>query len=502
MEGIIPTAKKLTLGWLKTILLSLAITWAMMLLYDPNQSPFGLAIITGMLLTLGILSLTIYLNLIPAVRRSVWLSALSFFALPAGLPLIHIMITEGLRGGWSILLFFIPSFFVTHFYYFLRFRGVNQLFSIKLNTNTNLKITVTRLYILFFVALLTVIAICCIPTRPWKLPYYQGYVTDMEDNPLAGATVREDLEIYHETVTDSTGYFRLRRNKDELCPLIVRKDGFLPDTFETQGHHFEMGPEYYHLKYPDRMALRKDTAAVAYNGILMHWKHLDEYWVLTDYFDNIMKYKNIAKYRITPLADNAWALRISNDSIHTAGLVHGLDLACSKNNNSIVSIESNNMTFDLFYDLQSDIIIAKRKDEPNKEYYYRKATGKLKEILINTPFNAKLWDAMTQYYTEELIAGTYENVADESNILVLKPDGTMSGFGKYNHYKVHTFFGTSYPFDNHNTLVFTDTTTGKKKHFKWTLYNNKLTLTFIQILPETVDESYYISTRKFGFKKK
>ncbi|MDR2920313.1 MAG: carboxypeptidase-like regulatory domain-containing protein [Tannerella sp.] len=502
MEGIIPTAKKLTFGWLKTILLSLAITWAMMFLYDPNQNPFGLAIITGILLTIGVLSLTIYLNLIPTVRRSAWLSALSFFALPAGLPLIYTMTFDEFRSEWGMLLFLIPSFFVTHFYYFLRFRGVNLLFNIKLNTNTNLKITVTRLYILFIFTLLAVIAICCIPTRPWKLSYYQGYVTDMEDNPLAGVTVREDLEIYHETVTDSTGYFRLHRNKDELCPLIVRKDGFLPDTFKTLGYHFEMGPVYNFLRYPGRMALRKDTATVVYNGILMYWKHIEGYWVLTDYFDNIMKYKNIAEYRITPLADNAWAFRISNDSIHTAGLVHWLNLACSKNNNSIVSIESNNITFNLLYDLQSDIIIAQRKDQPNKEYFYRKATGKLKDILINTPFNSKLWDAMTQYYTEELIAGTYENVADESNTLVLEPDGTMSGFGKYNHYDVHTFFGTSHPFDNHNTLVFTDSITNKSKHFKWTLYNNKLTLTFIQILPETEDESYYISTQKFGFIRK
>lgn len=499
MSTIIAIAKKLTFGLLKTILLSIIITLAMMFLYNPDQNPFAIAVVISIICILGILSVTIYLNLVPAIRRSVWLSALSFFALPVGLPLIHLITSEELRGEWGLLIF-TQAYFITHFYYFLRFREINLLFTIKLSKN--IKVTVTKIYLLYVLGLLSIIAICCIPNRPWKLPYYQGYVTDMEGNPVAGATVKEDLEIYNETVTDSTGYFRLRRNKDELCLLIVRKDGFLLDTFETQGFHFERGPEYYFLQYPDKMTLYYDTAAVVYNGIRMHWKYLEGYWVLTDYFDNIIKYKSIAKFRITPLADNAWAFRISNDSIHTAGLDHGLDLACLKNNNSIVSIELNDMTFDLFYDLQSDIITAQRKDQPNEKYIYRRATGKLKETLINTPFNSKLWDTMTQYYTEEIIAGTYENVADESNTLVLSPDGTMSGFGTCNRYHVHTFFGTFHPFDNHDTCVFTDTITGKSKHFKWTLYDNKLTLTFIQILPDTDDERYYISTQKFGFIKK
>lgn len=498
MNPIKTIAKKLTFGLLKTILLSIIITLAMMFLYNPDQNPFAIAVVISIIFILGILSVTIYLNLIPAVRQSVWLSALSFFALPVGLPLIPLITSEELRGEW-VLLIFTQAYIITHFYYFLRFREINLLFTVKLSTN--IKVTVTKIYLLFVLGLLSIIAIRYIPTRPWKLPYYQGYVTDMEGNPIAGATVKEDLEIYHETVTDSTGYFRLKRNKDVLCRLIARKDSFLPDTCETQGFHFERGPEYYYLKYPDRITLRKDTASIICNGIRMYWKHLEGNWVLTNYFDNIMRYKAIAQFRITTLASNAWAFRISNDSIHTAGLVHGMNLACYKDTNIVAFIDLyNDITFNLLYDMQANTITAQRKKYPNEKYIYRKATGKLNEILTNTPFNSELWDVMAQYYTEELIAGTYKNVVDDDNILILSPDGTMSGFGKYNHYSIYTFFGTYFPFDNHDALTFTDTITGKCSYFTWKLNNNKLTLT--QIFPDTVDESYYISTRKFGFIKK
>ena len=500
MGETISVAKKLTLGLLKTLLLSISITWAAMFLYNPVPNPFGIAIITGILLMLGILSFTIYLNLIPAFRRSIWLSALSFFALPIGFPVLYTIYYEEFRGELGILIFTLP-FTITHIYYFIRFRGINLLFNIKLNTN--IKITVARLYFTFIASVLIIMAICCIPNRPWKLPYYQGYVTDLEGNPITGALVRENLEIYHETITDSTGYFRLKRNKDVLCPLVVSKEGYLTDTCETSGHHFEMGPVYHHLQYPDRVILCKDTTPVISNGVRMHWKHIEGYWVLSDYFDNIMKYKSIAKFRTTPLADKAWALRIANDSIYTAGLVHGINLACYKESHIAAGIGiEDTITFNLFYNTRSDIITAQRKEQPNEIYTYRKATGKLKDILTNTPFNFELWKVMTQYYMEELIAGTYENVADESNTLILSPDRTLSGFGKYNRFNLHSFFGTSYPFDNHDTISFTDTKTGESVYFTWRFNNYKLILTEIQILPETEDESYYITTRKFGFIRK
>lgn len=259
MNPIIIITKKLTFGLLKTIFLSIIITIAMMLLHDPNQNPFGIAIAISILFILGILSVTIYLNLIPAVRRSVWLSALSFFALPVGLPLIYLITTEELRGEWGLLIF-TQAYIITHFYYFLRFREIKLLFTIRLNIN--IPVTVTKIYLFFVLGLLALIAICYIPTRPWKLPYYQGYVMDIEGYPVTGATVKEDLEIYHETVTDSSGYFRLRRDKDVLCRLIVRKEGFLPDTCETLWYHFEAGPVYNYLKYPGTVTLHKDTANI------------------------------------------------------------------------------------------------------------------------------------------------------------------------------------------------------------------------------------------------
>lgn len=64
MNPITTIAKKLTFGLLKTILLSIIITLAMMLLYNPDQNPFAIAVVISIIFISGILSVTIYLNLL------------------------------------------------------------------------------------------------------------------------------------------------------------------------------------------------------------------------------------------------------------------------------------------------------------------------------------------------------------------------------------------------------------------------------------------------------
>ena len=65
--------------------------------------------------------------------------------------------------------------------------------------------------------------------------FYQGRVTNEENQPLEGVIVAED---HHDkqTKTDKTGYFKLDRSPDWLGNLIFIKQGYRQDTIPTVWH--------------------------------------------------------------------------------------------------------------------------------------------------------------------------------------------------------------------------------------------------------------------------
>ena len=237
-------AIELSLNLLKTILIGAVISAVAIQIQDMH--PFTYIGVVMYAFYFLVTALGVYLNLFEVVRESTLYSALSFFFL----PLTCLVISTFAFGG---LLFGLP-FLHVHLYYFLKFRDKTG-FSITIHKR------VSTLFVFVSLALLILAGIYFHDryTHESNHEFYQGYVFDLDGNPLAGASVRESLPVYQETITDSVGYFRLYRDKKSYSELICSKEGYETDTVEPFGHHFEMGPVYNFLRTPGHITLIRDT---------------------------------------------------------------------------------------------------------------------------------------------------------------------------------------------------------------------------------------------------
>jgi len=77
--------------------------------------------------------------------------------------------------------------------------------------------------------------------------FYQGRVTDENNNPLVGVIVAED-RIEKHVKTDKNGYFKLDRSPNWLGNLIFVKEGYKTDTLPTVWHQVGETTEYDFIK--------------------------------------------------------------------------------------------------------------------------------------------------------------------------------------------------------------------------------------------------------------
>lgn len=80
--------------------------------------------------------------------------------------------------------------------------------------------------------------------------FYQGRVTDEDNQPLKGVIVSEDGKKDRQTQTDENGYFKLDRTPEWLGELVFSKHGYKTDTVRTV--RSRAGEQiYYNFIYSD-----------------------------------------------------------------------------------------------------------------------------------------------------------------------------------------------------------------------------------------------------------
>ncbi|MDH6308452.1 hypothetical protein M2451_000763 [Dysgonomonas sp. PFB1-18] len=188
------------------------------------------------ILSMAVFSLSVYLNLFSSVRDSLWLSALSFFLLPA---IVTILLCTELSDDFTyhpdLFLAAIIPFFAIHIYCFFDFHR-------KIRINITKPFAISKPVFLGSI----IIVLLLITTLGYKYgdhkanSCYEGYVYDYDSgNPLDNVTVRENIEDYHETITDSSGYFALKKDPQTMPDLIFIKEGYKTDIVPARIYHFE-----------------------------------------------------------------------------------------------------------------------------------------------------------------------------------------------------------------------------------------------------------------------
>jgi hypothetical protein len=234
----------------------------------------------------------------------------------------------------------------------------------------------------------------------------------------------------------------------------------------------------------------------------------DSYWILTNYFDSILKDKSISKHRLYPITWSAMALNIKKDTLHSVGLLYVKEkIKINSAKDTFGLMNSNYGRFLFFYNKQTDCIeaIDNSVDENNKyigkHFTYRRVKEKrLYEIFDGFELH-QIRNGLYQIFIDSLISGEYKSLNGGQN-LILTTNGLISGFKKYNKFQIHDYFGTLHPFQNYDVICFKDTTISSTNNTKLTCYynwkfsGNRLTLT--EMLTDNYDE-YYLGKKKYNF---
>ena len=201
--------------------------------------------------------------------------------------------------------------------------------------------------------------------------------------------------------------------------------------------------------------------------------NLNGTWVMTSYFDSIIKNKLISKYTITPTW-HALIIEISNDSIYNYGSI----LSDSH------KINFNSDTLAILSGVSGNWILQKNKNElrlnniPNEyltdttSYILEKRNDLRFLIKNNTRDQLDFWNATTEYFNEKLISGKYTY---KNDTVIFGKKRRLWNFKDFEGYRVINYFGTSHPFNPHDAIFLIN----KKelKPYNWKFENNKLILT-------------------------
>jgi hypothetical protein len=223
-------------------------------------------------------------------------------------------------------------------------------------------------------------------------------------------------------------------------------------------------------------------------------------WGLTNYFDTILKHRELAKYRVQQPAWFGILLEIENNSLETFGSIGNEQILADTLNDTLCHIFSRvagkwdlvvegpylklTQVPDLSYTDPTTYIYRKRDD-----LKFSKDRSAARYYVIN--------DAITDYFNQHLFEGSYVNVATGNKVAFGKKR-QLSGIEGFTTYPVRNYFGTYHPFDNHDVITFEGKDPNSFKFYNWVFSADTLTL----VPFETEDgENYRLSSQKTILKK-
>jgi hypothetical protein len=216
-------------------------------------------------------------------------------------------------------------------------------------------------------------------------------------------------------------------------------------------------------------------------------------WGLTNYFDTIIRNKEIAKYRIQTPTWFAILLKFENDTLISFG---------SFNNYKFSLFNSDTVcVFDDFGKWvllnKGDVLILKNiltfsnKPIDTVEYIYIKRDD-LSYITKDINGWVDLMPKMTDYFNENIMSGSYNYLGKK---IEFSSNGEIKGnLNKHRRYEVRNSFHTFHPFKNLDVISFLNDEKEVEEFYNWKFEGDKLILTEFVSSEETDD--YILGKKK------
>ncbi len=246
-----------------------------------------------------------------------------------------------------------------------------------------------------------------------------------------------------------------------------------------------------HSQQPENKSVTSQTSSTVGTDS----SSLDEYWILTDYYDNILKYKTIAKYRLLPISWQAMLLKISGNKTYASGLINLMfkEIPSDFKSDTVGSID----------DFWTGVFVLNRitgyieakgisTNGDDKIYKYRRVNDSFLKTMLSKD---TLWleQVFTQIFIDSILVGRYVSLDNDSNALQLLSDGRAYGFKGYESFKIHSYFGTLHNFGNEDIINFSG------NFYSWKFNGNQFTLTEMYEIPES--DNYQLGKIKYRFRR-
>ncbi|CAI8448550.1 MAG: Uncharacterised protein [Cryomorphaceae bacterium] len=212
---------------------------------------------------------------------------------------------------------------------------------------------------------------------------------------------------------------------------------------------------------------------------------LNGVWGLNNYFDKILAEKQIAKYRIQPPTWFAIMLEIKNDSLKSYGSIIELNEKLNYDSDTLVVFDSFSGKYALFKE-DNELLLKHLPNQENNDStnYVFSRRKDLRKLLENQDRVHKISSRITDYFNENLISGTYENIKN-SETVIFEKNGDLVNFKGFEKYEVRNYFGTLHPHKNLDVITFINSENNEFEQFNWKFENDRFILT--EFIHETIN---------------
>lgn len=248
---------------------------------------------------------------------------------------------------------------------------------------------------------------------------------------------------------------------------------------------------------------------------------LEGQWVLTNYFDSIIKYKSIVKFYMPP----TWfaiVININNDSLTSKGSIRGFEQSIKLNNNKdslcildhftgkwILSMNCRQLKLTNISSISNN-----EKLDPTVYTYQKNNYSELSQKNADSSncFKYVFYNQVYKILTNRIIAGTYELLfpkPDSKRIVVFDTIPTCDNYNtisnyiknldNYNYYSLDTYFGTCHYFNNRDVLTLIDDSLDE--HFNWVFNKDILTLTNLVPYKNYEVDGHFLGNKKIILRK-
>jgi len=202
-------------------------------------------------------------------------------------------------------------------------------------------------------------------------------------------------------------------------------------------------------------------------------------WGLTNYFDTIIKNRELAKYRLQTPTWFAILLEIENDSLRSYGSINNDEYIIEKSNDTLITLTSN-ISGDKWYMRVSEPYLILIQS-PNSEridstiYIFRKRND-LKYFIEEKKDFYIIGNSVTEYFNDRLFKGTYINEETKKEI-IFGANGQLTGINGFDSYEVRNYFGTLHMHKNLDVVTFKNKQNNESKQYNWVFSEDELLLT-------------------------